>query len=333
MTRSAGSNDDTTDATGATIKGVSKTARSWRSLTSTLDDPSNPPRQLLYELLDATPGRVRATQRSYRDSAGPLLVPGSSVNPGTLGTAFDVWVQLRLDPNVALNVAVQGASYVGDDMLNTFQILRGTLRERSAPDEPVREERADALGLQLAWVAALFTEVHRTGDIWPGSALDFDEQIESPEQLLKLVPPQAVEDLRGLAAVAEERLLPRLLDLSARGPVVSGPTFTGSRLMPADADLVVGRTVVELKTQLGGKHDGGRRLTLSRAVLHQLLGYVLHDHDDRFGLHHIAIYQARYGHFAQWSIGDLIGSPDDEGVDMVALRARWLDLLRSDPPC
>lgn len=310
-------------------------ARSWRSLTATLDDSASPPRQLLDELLDARPGRVREIQRSYRESAGPILVPGdptNPVNPGTLGTAFDVWVQLRLDPNVALNVVVQGASYAGDDMLDTFRVLRHTLLERSAINDSGREGSPDELRLQLAWVAALFTEVYRTGDIWPGSALDFDEQVESPEQLLELVPPQAVEDLQTLAAVAEERLLPRLADLATRGPVASGPTFAGSKLMPADADLIVGRTVVELKTQLGGKHHGRRRLALSRAVLHQLLGYVLHDHDDQHSLDHVAIYQARYGHFSRWPVADLIRTIDDEGVDLPALRTRWLDLLRAGPP-
>jgi len=103
--------------------------------------------------------------------------------------------------------------------------------------------------------------------------------------------------------VAEVRLLPSLALLPA--PWYVGPIFTGSQWMPANADLIAGRTLVELKTNLGEKKaDGSRTAGLPVAHLRQILGYVLHDVDDIYRLDAVAIYDARYGALATCHLQD-----------------------------
>jgi hypothetical protein len=305
---------------------------SWRSLTAELDVTGGAPRQLLAETFPF----LRDVQMGYRDAVGPIRVPAGPANPGTIGTAFDVWMQLQAIARPHLELASRGAHGAGRQVSVAFEQLMDRLGpheetyHRQLPDTWTGPSAGldDWDLLRLAWAAALMVEVFRCGMVMPGSPLT-TLPTSSPDDLLALAPAAAVDELSDLVDLARERLLPRVHALTNQGPTWLGPVFAGSRRMPADADVVVGHTLLELKTVLGRKTATGRKAALDGLTLYQLLGYVLHDHDDAHEITSVALYQARYGHLAVWRLDQLLHDLADRQVDLQTLRRRWALMLET----
>jgi hypothetical protein len=98
--------------------------------------------------------------------------------------------------------------------------------------------------------------------------------------------------------------------------------------MNADADLICGGLLLELKTNLGDKRpDGSRRPSLERQTLLQLLGYTMLDFDDEFALTHVGVYNARYGHLAVWELPALLNELAGTRVDLPRQRQQFRNLL------
>lgn len=102
------------------------------------------------------------------------------------------------------------------------------------------------------------------------------------------------------------------------------PTFMGSHAVGgADADLVIGDLLIEVKTR--------EQITKPwiRDTLFQLLGYALLDVDDAHGIRRVGILLPRQPHVAIWTLDDLLGR-DAERVlpqlrdDFAGLLARIL---------
>ncbi len=90
-----------------------------------------------------------------------------------------------------------------------------------------------------------------------------------------------------------EELLDRL--------TVLNPTFDGSRdVGGADADLIVDGCLLDIKARVGPR-------LLQGDDLYQLLGYVLLDYPDRYGIGEAGIYFARQRRMLHWPLEDLIG--------------------------
>lgn len=304
----------------------------WGSLTSEMDVVDGAARRFFAGAFPAWRSTSRTVMAAYRDGVGLIKVPGGQANPGTIGTAFDLWVQLQATARPDLGVASLGAILAGGDLHDAYRELGSLLGTEHVP-QPLPglwHGPSAALSerdlLRLCWAAALFVEVYRTGLLMDGSPLA-GRAPRRGEDLLGLATPAALGELSDLAELARQRLLPRLHALAEDGPTWLSPTFAGSRPMAADADLIVGHTLVEIKTSLGTKTTRGRSASLSGLLLYQLLGYVLHDHDDAHQLTHLALYQARYGHLALWRIDRLLHELADQPVDLPTLRARWADLL------
>jgi hypothetical protein len=68
---------------------------------------------------------------------------------------------------------------------------------------------------------------------------------------------------------------------------------------------------------------------LGGSTLFQLLGYVLHDHNDTHQLTSVAPYQARYGHLTIWDLPPLLHRLADKAVDLPTLRGRWAEMLET----
>lgn len=315
----------------------------WPSLTSVLDVPDSAPRRLLAEAFPLT----RAVQADYRARVGPIRVPGGSANPGTLGSAFDIWVDLQATLRPTLPVAVQGSRRAGPVLAAAYEELLDRLGPRSAasPELMWSQERARVskpwtgpsaeIGerdlLRLSWASALLVEAYRLGGVIPGSPLAGLPD-KGPVDLLALAPAAALDELAALAALADLArvdLLPRLRALSQEGATWLSPVFIGSLKMSADADLVTGHTLVEIKTVLGAKSPSGRKVSLDGLTLFQLLGYVLHDHDDAYGITNIGLYQGRYGVLVFWSLDRLLRDLAGHDVDLPALRRRWALMLET----
>lgn len=304
---------------------------SWRALTAELADASAP-RRLLG---DAFPF-LRDVQADYRDRVGAIRVPGGPANSGTIGTAFDVWVQLQATPRPHLELATAGARLAGGGVhaaygqlldrlgLHEGNYCRAVMGPWTGPSAGLDEGDL----LRLCWASACMVEVFRTGIVMPGSPLAA-LPTRGPEDLLALAPAAAVNELADLAGLAREQLLPGCTGLATAGPTWLGPVFAGSARMAADADLVTGHTLVELKTVMGRKTPAGPRAALDGLTLFQLLGYVLHDHDDTYGLTSIGLYQARYGHLVVWPLDRLLHQLAGMPVDLTALRQRWAAMLET----
>jgi hypothetical protein len=101
---------------------------------------------------------------------------------------------------------------------------------------------------------------------------------------------------------------------------VPNPSFLGSVAVGgADADWVLGDTLVELKTR--------EEITNPwiRDTLFQLLGYALLDLEDSFGIRRVGILLPRQPFFAAWNLEDLLD--DDADAALPRLRADFSILL------
>ena len=126
--------------------------------------------------------------------------------------------------------------------------------------------------------------------------------------------------------LARLKLLPAL----PAGPVASGPEFEGGDDLNADADLVAGGMLIDIKAGQGGKprKDGTRIAVLSRTELDQLIGYALMDYSDEYQINTLAIYAARFGYIASWPLTELLAQLGEGPVHLPALRAEFAHVLR-----
>ena len=126
-------------------------------------------------------------------------------------------------------------------------------------------------------------------------------------------------------AIATDALYPRV-----RGAdyFALGPRFDASRLCAADADLIVGDVLIELKTKLGRKDDEGQRFdVLQTKDLYQVVAYALFDRSDEYGIRDVAIYSARYGHYFERRLEALLDELAGRPVDLPAERTRVWQIL------
>ena len=164
--------------------------------------------------------------------------------------------------------------------------------------------------VQLMYVAGLFDQFFRIGT-YPGlPLLEVPPGVPLDVLIDTLVHPACVEDIVALTKVARGSLA----QLVARGaPVVAGPTFVGSGdVGGADADLLVGSTLVEFKTR--------GNLELQQRHLHQLVAYVLLDYDDVYGIDDLAWYSARHGALVRLSLSDVLVALAGGPVEIATLR-------------
>jgi hypothetical protein len=165
--------------------------------------------------------------------------------------------------------------------------------------------------VQLVYVAGLFDQFRRIG-AYPGLPL-LEVAPDAPLDILldTLVHPACVEDIAALARVARASLAQLA---TPGGLVVAGPTFAGSGdVGGADADLLVGSALIELKTR--GK------LELQQRHLHQLVAYALLDYDDVYGIDTLAWYSARHGAFVQLTLSDVLTALAGGPVEIATLRS------------
>lgn len=308
-------------------------------LTSALDDKSHPVRQFVDDLLGAKDG-LRALRADYASVTGPLLLDTAGANAGTVGTALGIAVTMLIDPVPDFGLAASGAANLGPVPFAAFRELAGVLggtfsrpEERTPAVKPILAplqvpDRPDETIARAAWALALFTEVFRAGSV-PGSPLmDYlgRERHPTADGLLALATRNAVDEIIGLLGLARTRLLAPVAPTPP--PWYVGPTFTASQWLRADADLIAGATLIEIKTKLGTKRkDGTRKASLELVTLRQIIGYVLHDVDNLYRLKAIAVYDARYGALMTRPLQPLLNQLAGRAVDLVATRAAYRELL------
>ncbi len=305
----------------------------WSSLTNSLKAKNSPLKTWFFERFPSD-SRKAVIQR-YRDSVGPLLVPASAVptggGSGTIGGSFDHLVRYLVRGQPDMRLPTVGALQFGGRMPAALEELSCALGKYSPESHwtgsnrpPLRAARPPDSRLIACscWALALLTEVGR--GVPPGGSplARLDPRTVNGEDLLGLASPTAVDQLAELRAQAESVLLPALWARSDFWEV--GPTFAGSELLNADADLVAYGTLVEIKTSLGQKRrDGSRYATLETETLLQIIGYVLLDFEDGFAIRELVLFNARYRHLATWQVIDLLKELGARPVELANLRSEF----------
>lgn len=278
----------------------------YASLTKAVADKASPLRQYLERRFPNTAG----FRSEYRARSWDLMANGGEARTsGTVGTAFDLMVRLLLDGRYVPHEprrGVIGATYleVVDEVID---IAHAALRAGSE----------DTL-IRACWALALCSELYRAPSVFrrsplwelhtSGNFVDID--------LLGLAPDPAIQDLRNLRKVADEKLFPLV-----RPPFYLGPSFDGSVLCPADADFIADGSLIDIKTQVGTKNANGVRTdNLKNEHLYQVLAYVLFDHSDSYAITSFGIYSARYGNLTIWPVSSGFEALAGERVNLAAER-------------
>lgn len=86
----------------------------------------------------------------------------------------------------------------------------------------------------------------------------------------------------------------------------------------AEVDLVVGSTLIDIKTT--------RTLPTGLSLIYQLVGYLLADAEDFYGITEVGWYLARYGTLVTWPVAEFLDKLAGRTVDLASLRARVLPI-------
>jgi hypothetical protein len=171
------------------------------------------------------------------------------------------------------------------------------------------------------WALALLSEVYRGGPpvVMGGPLAQFRGRKAAGRDLLALCPPAGLDQLAQFRQVFETTLIPQLA--TRPGLWAIGPTFTGSQLIKADADLVAGGLLLDLKTS--------SKLSLAVTDLFQVIGYALLDFEDAYRVAELGIFAARYGYLAAWEQDDVLKELAGHEVDLHAVRDEFRRLLET----
>jgi hypothetical protein len=169
------------------------------------------------------------------------------------------------------------------------------------------------------WALALLTEAYRGGPMMAiqGPLGRLQGSKASADDLLGLIPQPGLNQLAQFRQVFERILKPGLA--TWRGPWALGPTFTGSALIRADADLIAAGLLLDLKTSA--------KLSLPATDILQVIGYALLDFDDEFQLSTAGIFSGRYGYLPTWELGSLLHDLAGQEVSLPATREEFRRLL------
>jgi len=264
---------------------------------------------------------------TFPPSEHPQLVSTTGLGQGdhqTLGTAFGWWLRLRHSPAAPLDEAWYATSILPPHVQIALWQLNGwILNPGRYLTEPSDLER---VCIVLAWCEQLYRS---GGNALTGTPLlRLREDEAEAAYLLDLVPDHLVNQLAALGELAEQRL----------GPVIAaaGRTTFGCQLgrppVSADADLVVGDTLLELKATQGSKQAAGYAFTVGIALIRQLLGYTLLDFADTFAIRKVGVYAARYGLLWTIRVDRLLAAVGPFRSDINDLRLAFALLWTIGPP-
>lgn len=311
------------------------------SLTHLLENTTSP----VAQWMRATFPHSRPALTEIRSAAGSAkILPDEPIAYGTQGGAIDWWLRFLVKPDEVpdMRLATQGLDMLegtpiydaGWPMFATMTGLSIGDGPPSPIDPPINAMRqllnhSDEFQARTCFALSLLTECRRAG-VRPGSRLMNVQVGSSPQELLDLATNAEVADLLAMRDSAQRIFLSHL----AKQPVWTGPTFEGSRILAADADLIAGDTLVEIKATIGGppRKDGTRGIKLDRDDLYQLIGYMLMDFSDRYQIRRIGIYLPRFEHVHSWPTDQLLQTMAGYDVDVPATRAAFQRLLHEQVP-
>lgn len=264
---------------------------------------------------------AKPLQSEYKTLAGDLVIDSLGANAGNVGTAVDLIVRLVLEPDStpesALTLFPFNATY--HEVVNELAGLVG----RSGDSE---------IAARAAWALALCVSAYRAGAAWAPFVPDLVHSNGfTVDRMLEQADDAAVAELVALKELAEERLIPKLT-----GPLSLGPTFDLSKLGPtqriaAEADLIAGGLLIDIKTTLAPRNKAGLRPDVLKADnLYQLLGYALLDYSNQYNIDRLGLFSARYGTLTEWSLERVTSLMSGRKFDFPAARQEVWDMMQQD---
>ena len=244
-----------------------------------------------------------------------LVVPSNSAKTARLvGTAFDYRLRMHFDADFAgSDVIVQGIerlgwigsglgqavdevwSYTTEELLREFPSDDNELMARASVVLAWLDWGYRSFGIWSSGLRAIAETTHRT-DLpdWASYTAPIEEGV--------------VTEVAALMTIAN----PPLAELVVCGTSFGGSTFVGG----ADSDLILDGCLYDVKTTLRPR----RGLT---PMIRELLGYVLLDWDDEFGLDRVGFYWSRQGRWMSWDMATVLEHSTRSTMPMYGLREEF----------
>jgi hypothetical protein len=171
---------------------------------------------------------------------------------------------------------------------------------RHAPRGQLGTPGAEAGLARVCWLLSEFEHVYRSGQITEEVAALFRPGPPNIEQLRGAAAEEVVTELVALAQqLHASGALAQLRQMAGDPPAGQPLGIAGPVLVHhwADADLLIGDTLVDVKTVM--RVDDPRR---TAGWLWQILAYAWLDTDDRYQIQSVGLYLARLGQLITWGL-------------------------------
>lgn len=258
-----------------------------------------------YQRLVAWEGAKLLTVKPF-ESAADLLVDVTDLN--SLGS-----VQL---PSTVFTTGIAQGPYPASLILAFFHDLETAVKKIQPKGRLLELEDERTLN-RYCILLSLFEQVYRSSAYLQGPLMQPAVK-HTLEELLALPQEVWIDDLSEIFA----RFYTRHNSLLSK-PFILNPTFAGSGYVGgADADLVVDRCLIDIKTSTFPQ--------IKAEYLYQLAGYLLLDFDDTLHVDSVGIYMARQGELLQWTILDFLRElTGDSAILLPSLRQEFRTLCQS----
>jgi len=224
------------------------------------------------------------------------------------------WFDTRLSNNTTVLVSRSGA------LLRALDIA-AEAADRIVALEPATRAANDVDWGAVAPLCALLARYEQAARS-PFAAASIAARLQHAEPALEAHVGAVVSaaDCADIAAIAAH-IAADQADLRDAQPLLLGPTFALSAdLGGADADIIAGRTLIDLKA-------GAALPVVRKRDIYQVIGYALADVDDEHCIDIVAIHALRWR--TRWSIGlqELLDSLAGEPTDIAILRREFATVI------
>ncbi|WP_051191592.1 hypothetical protein [Microbacterium luticocti] len=287
------------------------------SLTTELREAGSPIRAYLdgvSPVLAATRGSS-STARQMASALGlvdltskPLIVARDDAADGRLsGTAFDIRTRIELGgfhPAASTSAAGVEALPGVAALVENGEHRAAVLGEAFRIGEELLRDPGDPSDLTRASILLAYCEqVYRRGsEALSGSLGAACDAVEDGLGLARAIPQSAVDDVEALLEASRPQIDAWRDHVAAGTRFEPNPGFSGARLLGgADGDWMIGGTLIDCKVY------SELSVAKLRDFLRQLLGYVMLDLEDAWGIRGVGVWLPRQQTLKTWTLEQLLG--------------------------
>jgi hypothetical protein len=224
------------------------------------------PEDPIRKFLDALLPNYDKLKEQWRELGPIKFLPEYEVSWSLVGMALDYRIRLFFDAYDATTIVAAGGWWPDQKLRGTFEMLAKDLRTLCGTHSPVGRilpsPHEESL-LRYCYVLALYETNARTS--LRDSPLRTLKKGAGSRAQLNRVPEDDLADLKVLTDAAYEAFRPLL-----GSPYHLNPTFADSSLVDgADADLIVGNNLIEIKAE----RDRFQSKRIRQVVIYALLAY------------------------------------------------------------